>query len=301
MYPRDMLFGNEKEEYFTNRFGDDFPIAAVLSEFDELTDREYGWHWHNEIEMFLVEQGTIRYQAGGLDRILRQGEAGLVNANVLHRMMSAGDFRQDQSRTFNFDPILLSGKAGSAIDRKYIQPFLRCSQLPLLVFSAEDPRTRLLADIRDLLLQKPKGYEMRVPGLLSELWLYTLEENETLLSSSREEKRTDDARIKQMLRFIQENYADGITIGEIAEAASISSRECQRCFKRNLSCSPVEFLTRTRITHAAFALSQTDEPILDVALSCGFGSASYFGKKFYEAMHMTPREYRKRRKDSMIN
>ncbi len=38
----------------------------------------------------------------------------------------------------------------------------------------------------------------------------------------------------------------------------------------------------------------TDRPIADVAFSCGFCSASYFGELFRENCGMTPKEYRSR-------
>ena len=81
---------------------------------------------------------------------------------------------------------------------------------------------------------------------------------------------------------------------DIAASAGVSQRECLRCFRKNVGCTPFEYLNTYRIQQAAIQLIQTDRSILDIAVSCGFSTGSYFGKKFREVMHCTPREYRER-------
>ncbi|WP_162259712.1 helix-turn-helix domain-containing protein [Paenibacillus sp. Soil766] len=51
---------------------------------------------------------------------------------------------------------------------------------------------------------------------------------------------------------------------------------------------------RLQYADAGHMLHATSKSTTDIALTCGFGSASYFNKVFKEFHHLTPREYRKR-------
>ena len=57
--------------------------------------------------------------------------------------------------------------------------------------------------------------------------------------------------------------------------------------------SPVEYMTSYRLRKAEQRLTETDEPITQIAYSCGLGSSSYFGKLFREQFGCTPVAYRK--------
>lgn len=81
-------------------------------------------------------------------------------------------------------------------------------------------------------------------------------------------------------------------ITDIADAAGICTRECQRIFRQYLHYSPIGYIRRKRIFNAAQLLSDTDRPVTDIALDCGFSNTSYFSKQFRELMGSTPGEYR---------
>ena len=98
--------------------------------------------------------------------------------------------------------------------------------------------------------------------------------------------------MKQMIEFIDINLKSTMTVKEIADTASICSRECQRIFIKYLHYSPMEYVQRRRIFIAAEQLSTTDTPVIDIALDCGFSSPSYFTKKFKALVGSTPTEYR---------
>ena len=54
-------------------------------------------------------------------------------------------------------------------------------------------------------------------------------------------------QIKQMMNYIQENYAEKLTVSEIASAAFICERECYRIFRKCLQMTPTEYLTGFRM------------------------------------------------------
>ena len=99
--------------------------------------------------------------------------------------------------------------------------------------------------------------------------------------------------MKLMISYIDHNYGRSIRIGDIACAAGICVRECQRCFSESIHTTPLAFLTQKRISAAAGLLYGTNRPIIDIAASCGFPTQSYFNRKFLQYTGMTPGEYRR--------
>ena len=99
-------------------------------------------------------------------------------------------------------------------------------------------------------------------------------------------------KVKGMMIYIHEHYAEKITIPELAEAAFLSERECYRVFQNHLHMTPVDYIRSYRIQVACQMLAESQIPITEVGNACGMGNTSYFGKIFREATGYTPLQYR---------
>lgn len=97
--------------------------------------------------------------------------------------------------------------------------------------------------------------------------------------------------MKQMLRFIQQNYAEELNTAAIAASAAVSESECLRCFRAVIGTTPIQYLREYRIERAAQLLAQSRIRIADAAESCGFQDISYFTKTFRKLRGCTPKEY----------
>ena len=98
------------------------------------------------------------------------------------------------------------------------------------------------------------------------------------------------------IRWIEEHFAEPITLDEIAESIHISKSECCRCFQRVLRITPFEYLLKYRIFYATKLMQQQDpaaSSISNLAITVGFGNISYFNKVFKRILNMTPTEYKK--------
>ena len=62
-----------------------------------------------------------------------------------------------------------------------------------------------------------------------------------------------------------------------AASAAISTRECTRCFKNTIHKTPFEYQMDYRLDMAEKMQKNTEEPILDIAMTCGFSNGAYFG------------------------
>jgi len=67
-------------------------------------------------------------------------------------------------------------------------------------------------------------------------------------------------------------------VHDIAAAVELSARQLERLFAKYLRASPSRYYLKLRLDHARAMLLQTTKPILDVAVACGFASASHFSR-----------------------
>lgn len=255
-------------------------------------------HWHQELEIYLQMEGPVKITAGDTVCQLQAGEGCFFNTRVIHSF--TGDpGKPCKYRSFVFDAGIVSGAPGSIFDTRYVRPLLD-EGAPFLRFFPDGPDQTYFEQFQrafDACVTEQSGYEFQVRDALSNILLYTREKsNVTAIHKIPEIQET---RLKQMLTWIDANTQKQVTLTDIARAANVCPRECQRIFRRYLNYSPMEYLMRKRIFAAARQLGATDAPITDIALSCGFSSPSYFSKQFKAILRTTPAEYRLATKKAM--
>lgn len=101
-------------------------------------------------------------------------------------------------------------------------------------------------------------------------------------------------RLKDSLAFIYENYANNLTLDEIANSCHTSKSEFCRLFKQVLHQSPFDFLLRYRIEQRLTLLQKSDYSITEIATQVGFSGPSYYAEVFKRYMLCSPTAYRKK-------
>ena len=99
---------------------------------------------------------------------------------------------------------------------------------------------------------------------------------------------------KDMLAFIRTNYAEKITLDDIAAAGNVSRTLCNTIFNDTISRTPFEELMRFRCQKACELLEASKLPISEVAVRTGFNSANYLTMAFKKNYGLSPREYLKK-------
>ena len=104
----------------------------------------------------------------------------------------------------------------------------------------------------------------------------------------------DLAAVRNMVGFIQKNYARKISLREIALSGAVGQSKCCKLFAKFFGQTPNTYLNRYRLGRSLDLLRAGDKSVTEIALSVGFESASYFAEIFHKHFGITPREYRKR-------
>lgn len=268
-----------------------FPCAVYQRNTNDFIAGIIPAHWHHELEFFFVMEGTAIVSIIDKTFELKEGEGYFVNADVMHAITSPDvEGCLYQSTVFNSN--VVSGAPGSVYDVMYIKPFMKRG-LPYYIFNIGDPlrehvfkqfTTFFEADRNKIL-----NYEFVMRESLTQMILALNVHSHDEISTV---STVQQQRMKTMLSWIDENYPHPITIQDVADSAGISIRESQKIFSNLVHLTPVQYITRRRISAAVYLLENTDNTISEISITCGFESSSYFTKKFKEVIGETPKIYR---------
>lgn len=193
-----------------------------------------------------------------------------------------------------FHANLIGGNMDSVFWRKYVRPITADSGITMLPLNKADHNEaiNLIQSAWLECLHSDYGFEVNVRYLLTRLFVLINQNHPEISAANQKRTVQQSERIKTMLTYIKDNFSENVTVQSIADSASISESECLRCFRNVLGISPIAYLKKYRLQHAAELLDATQWKISYIGQKCGFSEMSYFSKSFKEIYKRTPSEYR---------
>jgi AraC family transcriptional regulator len=92
--------------------------------------------------------------------------------------------------------------------------------------------------------------------------------------------------------YLESNFLRPLSLAEVAGVAGVHRVHLSREFRRHFATTVGEFLRAKRVEHACHLVSKTNEPLADVAMSCGFSDQSHFSATFRRQVGLTPGRFR---------
>ncbi|GGA36585.1 AraC family transcriptional regulator [Psychrobacillus lasiicapitis] len=252
-------------------------------------------HWHDEIQFVLVVKGEAIFQVNEDWIEVREGDGLFINSGSLH-------MAQDKEQSgcvyicLNLSPFFVLSQE---LYTTYVKPYIQATNLTYLYIGVNEIWGKNILDavleIYQFIERKSQHYEIDITIQLAFIWKQLIDNGCKLEYIQTEILKNQ--RMKQMLSWIHENYAEKMMLGDIAKAGQLSRSECCRYFKRVLKTTPLNYVIDYRIQKSLYLLHQDDATITEVAYQVGFNSTSYFINKFKASINMTPLAY----KNSKIN
>ena len=270
-----------------------FPIAC----YEEDVVREaVPWHWHDDFEYILAETGEMNVGVNSTRLHLRPGQGVFVNSGALH-MAEPGAPGAVVLRSGVFHP-RLAGSMDSVFWHTLVRPLLQPGAPACFFLDEAEPwQAQTLEHLRaawKAVCVEPDGYENETRyHLCAALRLLAAHSSVQTARASRREQEAA-ARMKQMLRFIEEHTDEELTVEQIAANVSLSESACLRSFRQLLGTTPIRYVRQCRIERAAELLLTTCLSVGEIGAECGFSDSSYFVRTFREFKNCTPREFRQR-------
>ena len=284
--------GNHREAKEHGSFS--FPVYISVEQIQAYEHGIFLWHWHPEIELTWIMSGEMEYQINDTTYKLSAGEGIFGNSNSLH----TGRRINGQHCTYlsiTFHPRFLYGYENSILQTKYVG-FITANEswasLPLKQdVKWQEEILEAIKEIYELSKTPEDDFELSVHRKLMYIW-HRLYLHFSTQPNNMNKSFIHIQRLRELLKFIHENYTAEISLDDIADAISLSKSECCRFFKKHMDMTIFDYILYYKIQKSLPMLSK-DQSITDTALSVGFSSTSYYTQIFKRYMNCTPLQYKK--------
>ena len=273
-----------------------FPLANYVwtGEFDYTVNQ----HWHKELEIIYFEKGNFSFSCNGKDYMVEAPAFAFVDAGVLHGL----SLKKNQLESaLVFDSRMLSYEWYDESQRAIIEPLIH-HKLKFAPFLS--PKDEIWEEILPLYKKalkesqkKSVSSNLKVKLYLTEILTLLYENHFLTVTEPVEEMKGYQAEtIKKAVLYMKEHFNSKMKISDVADYVGMSEQYFCRYFKKMTGKTLTEYMNEIRVDRASEMLVNTEEKVIDIAISCGYDNISYFIKRFKHIKGITPQEYRKETK-----
>lgn len=278
----------EKKSHVDASFPYNTLLCSIPLDFDKVP-----LHWHDEMEIIYIKKGHGYVTVDFKQYKVSGGTIVLILPGQLHSIEQYDDLSMEyENIIFQVNMLLPRTEDTSSIN--FLRPLLNGQITVPSMFSMVHPHYEAISACIDacdeICKTKPEGYDLYIKGKLFEFF-YILSNRCRNEKNPRTAKSLD--KMKTILKFIETNYMQKISVAEIAEQVEFSESHFMRYFKETMGTSFVDYLREYRLTMAARLLIASDATILSIAEEVGFDNLSYFNRAFKKHYGVTPSQYRR--------
>ncbi|MCF2500554.1 AraC family transcriptional regulator [Dyadobacter chenhuakuii] len=255
------------------------------------------WHYHPELELIHIEQGSGTQFVGDNIQNFQSGDLLLIGPNLPHYWRCDEKYFQRESQLYaqatvvHFSLDLFGNAFLELPENKAIRELLLKAKFGMKLLGEETENVKKL--LQDLLDQKSGNAVISLLQILENL--AHCSEKRTLSNTHYHEEynQYDTDRINQIYQYSISNFQKKISIEEISEIANISPHSFCRYFKSRSRKTYSQFLLELRIGHACKLLSETKLPVAQICYESGFNNFANFNKYFKIHTGKSPLAYQK--------
>ncbi len=137
---------------------------------------------------------------------------------------------------------------------------------------------------------KATAQDTQTIGHIANCVLFLLQSNNVIECA---QKKTGNQTLQPIIQYINEHFAQPLTIEGLSARFFISKSSLFRLFRQELQCTVVEYLLALRLHCAKHLLTTTSQNMQQIAVHCGFHSANYFSLLFKQKVGISPSQFRK--------
>jgi len=231
---------------------------------------------HYLIHYILEGQGV--FEVGGRTHVLGQGQGFLICPGIVTY------YRADEERPWSYAWVGFNGLLAESM----LKQAGLTAAVPVLRYDKDDQLNRCLEAMIES-KEYRRGRDIRLTGLLYVMLSLLVEQGPG--EPDRPGNRVE-AYARQVVDFIEMNYASRISIADIAEFIGLDRSYLSSLFKKRMNASLQEYLIQFRVNKACELMTSGELTIGDIARSVGYEDPLLFSKIFKKLKGMSPRKYR---------
>ncbi len=252
---------------------------------------------HNEIELNLLQNGSITYLLRGRRYVIRPHRITIFWALAPHQIV---EIEGDAPYYVATIPLtrFLQWKLPQAFYNRILQGEVLEGSSDKFVETDIAMFDRWLDDVRDPEPQLQEIVLLEMEARIRRLALsHNIHKNAGQIQQSIDYRHA--GKVEQMAVYVAGHYKEPLHVKDIAEAVELHPDYATALFKKTFGITLSEYLVDHRISHAQRLLATTSSKITEIAYSSGYNSISRFNAAFKKSCGCTPREYRQRHRVAM--
>jgi AraC-like DNA-binding protein len=275
-----------------------FPSEDVPVSVGRVDVQDYvSSHWHDFGELVLIFSGTATHHVHGMTHELSAGDVFVIPEHVSHEYR---DLQRLSLINIYFNRDLLQWPIA---DVTHLPGYQALFELEPRLRRRGDFRGRLRISLENLayadglvkqmeteLDRRPPGFRFQLTALFMQLVCF--------LSRCYGQVRTPETRslirLGTVLAYLEEHFAEPISLPRLAKTAHMSQSTLLRTFRSALGSTPIRYLIRLRTQKAADWLREENDSVTEAALRAGFSDANYFARQFRTVFGVSPSDFRQR-------
>lgn len=253
-----------------------------VQEIGEMTCKEPRQNWRNSLDSYLlilVEEGCGTVTVGEETLALQEGDVAFLDCHQPYSHCC--DAREPWK-------ILWVHWNGQVMPHLY--EVFRQRNVSVVLSGAADWVEPVLLRLESIAREEAPDYELYESECLTQLM--------TLLLTKKPERGGHASgetlqKWEQIHQYLEEHFAEKITLEDLGKRFSVSKYYMLRGFKRRYSVTIVQFINQCRMNYAKNELRFTDKQIDTIAEECGIHDSSYFNRIFRTTEGISAGAYRR--------
>lgn len=272
-----------------NFYKEGLPVNVITANI-----MEYPIHFHDDIEVVYVLEGSVGLKNGYYSYVLNRGDIFILNDREVHSF-----HHTDQPNMV----MMLQ------MDLAFFSKYYGNLKNSFFVTDMKDEDDENLEALRGILgrimldiLDKGYGYEYKViegthnllANLMANFQYFTMEDGKFVNEAKNIGNKVLAGRLNRITDYMYENYSRRLTLNEIADQEHLSIYYLSHVIKEATGLSFQELLSFIRVEESEKLLLGTNKKIGAISEESGFSAIRYYIKYFTKWFGMHPLEYRKK-------
>lgn len=277
-----------------NNYREDLPVNIIVAHLEE-----YPIHFHDDLEVVFVLEGSVGLKNGYYNYVLKQGDIFILNDREIHSF----------TKTSEENMVMLL-----QLNLEYFSNYYDNLKNSFFVTDMHDPDDPSLEILRSLLatimmeiLQKGYGHEHKVietvhnviSTLISDFQYFLMEDGRFINGDKNKGNKILAGRMNRITDYMYENYTRKLTLNEIADREHLSIYYLSHVIKEATGLNFQDLLSFIRVEESEKLLLGTNKKIGAISDEMGFSAVRYYIKHFKTWFGMHPMEYRKKFHDKV--
>ncbi|MBQ3670017.1 MAG: helix-turn-helix transcriptional regulator [Treponema sp.] len=248
-------------------------------------------HFHPWWEILYIESGERTFFYAGRTLHILAGTFLCIAPGILHRAVNPEGEVCGLYNVYFADDNKPVGEESAPFAQ--IAPLLQSMEpCVALLPEVQSEVTELFSKMGRELFSRDIGWKNIAWAYLSQI-IVTVSRQKSQAGVALQPTLEMNSHIAAVIDYLNVNYARDVSLASVAERFGLSASHLSRSFKEATHFGFVEYVNSLRITKACRMLKDERLSVLEIAMECGFGSLTQFGRCFRSLTGTTPLSYRK--------